>query len=67
MQGPPSYAVAKTLLKGDTLTVFEQVEINHGNQTMPHFELCLDDVAGHMFPEKARQTQKRYMWRDLRL
>eukprot|EP00957_Ditylum_brightwellii_P079477 6044064-Ditylum_brightwellii.AAC.1 len=27
--GPPSYAVAKTLLKGDALTVFEQAEINH--------------------------------------
>eukprot|EP00957_Ditylum_brightwellii_P094675 7210144-Ditylum_brightwellii.AAC.1 len=26
-QGPPSYAVTKTLLKGDALTVFEQAEI----------------------------------------
>eukprot|EP00957_Ditylum_brightwellii_P083314 6334751-Ditylum_brightwellii.AAC.1 len=42
-QGPLSYAVAKTLLKGDTLMVFEQVEIARGNQTVPHFELCLDD------------------------
>eukprot|EP00957_Ditylum_brightwellii_P061660 4678693-Ditylum_brightwellii.AAC.1 len=32
-QGPPSYAVAKTLLKGNVLTVFEQAEITHGNQT----------------------------------
>eukprot|EP00957_Ditylum_brightwellii_P109008 8315583-Ditylum_brightwellii.AAC.1 len=32
-QGPPSYAVAKTLLKGDALTVFEQAEIARGNQT----------------------------------
>eukprot|EP00957_Ditylum_brightwellii_P164971 12560733-Ditylum_brightwellii.AAC.1 len=46
-QGPASYAVAKTLLKGDALTVFEQLEIAHGNQTVPHFELCLDDVAEH--------------------
>eukprot|EP00957_Ditylum_brightwellii_P110391 8419164-Ditylum_brightwellii.AAC.1 len=45
--GPASYAVAKTLLKGDALMVFEQVEINHGNQTVPHFKLCLDDVAEH--------------------
>eukprot|EP00957_Ditylum_brightwellii_P204336 15338745-Ditylum_brightwellii.AAC.1 len=56
IQGPQSYAVAKTLLKGDTLTVFKQVENTHGNQTMPHFELCLDDVAKHVFPEKAGQT-----------
>eukprot|EP00957_Ditylum_brightwellii_P064848 4919587-Ditylum_brightwellii.AAC.1 len=32
-QGPPSYAVVKTLLKGSTLTVFEQAEIARGNQT----------------------------------
>eukprot|EP00957_Ditylum_brightwellii_P052877 4009347-Ditylum_brightwellii.AAC.1 len=31
-QGPPSYAAAKTLLKGDALTVFEQAEIACGNQ-----------------------------------
>eukprot|EP00957_Ditylum_brightwellii_P023989 1809014-Ditylum_brightwellii.AAC.1 len=32
-QGPTSYAVAKTLLKGDALTVFKQAEISHRNQT----------------------------------
>eukprot|EP00957_Ditylum_brightwellii_P176850 13470883-Ditylum_brightwellii.AAC.1 len=63
-QGPASYAVAKTLPKGNTLTVFEQAEIDHGNQTVPHFDLCLDDVAAHVLQEKARQTQKRYMWRN---
>eukprot|EP00957_Ditylum_brightwellii_P072706 5525542-Ditylum_brightwellii.AAC.1 len=66
MQGPPSYAVAKTLLKGDALTVFEQVETNHGMQSVPHFKLCLDDVVEHVFPKKAGQTQKYYMWRNLR-
>eukprot|EP00957_Ditylum_brightwellii_P001182 92981-Ditylum_brightwellii.AAC.1 len=63
MQGPPSYAVAKTLLKGNALTVFKQAEIAHGNQTVPHFELCLDDVAKHVFPEKTGQIQKCYMRR----
>eukprot|EP00957_Ditylum_brightwellii_P129124 9849337-Ditylum_brightwellii.AAC.1 len=66
-QGSPSYAVAKTLLKGNTLTVFEQAEIDHGTQSVPHFELCLDDVAEHAFPKKARQTQKHYMRRNLQL
>eukprot|EP00957_Ditylum_brightwellii_P063529 4821690-Ditylum_brightwellii.AAC.1 len=33
---------------------------------VPHFEMCLDDVAAHVFPEKARQTQKRYMRRNIR-
>eukprot|EP00957_Ditylum_brightwellii_P032252 2443777-Ditylum_brightwellii.AAC.1 len=64
-QGPPSYAVAKTLLKGDVFTVFEQAEITHGNQTVPHFELCLDDMVKHVFPEKAGQTQKCYMQRNI--
>eukprot|EP00957_Ditylum_brightwellii_P040324 3051613-Ditylum_brightwellii.AAC.1 len=67
MQGPPSYAVAETLLKGDALTVFEQAEIDHGTQSVPHFKLCLDDVAEHVLPKRAGQTQKRYMRRNLRL
>eukprot|EP00957_Ditylum_brightwellii_P123537 9419325-Ditylum_brightwellii.AAC.1 len=65
MQRPPSYAVAKTFLKGNVLTVFEQVEIDHGTQSVLHFELCLDDEAEHVFLKKAWQTQKRYMWRNL--
>eukprot|EP00957_Ditylum_brightwellii_P205818 15345588-Ditylum_brightwellii.AAC.1 len=66
-QGHPSYAVAKTLLKVNVLTVFEQVDINHSTQSVPNFKLCLDNVAEHMFPERARQTQKRYMQRNLQL
>eukprot|EP00957_Ditylum_brightwellii_P128566 9807313-Ditylum_brightwellii.AAC.2 len=64
-QGQASYAVAKTLLKGNALTVFEQAEIARGNQTVPHFDQCLDDVAEHVFPEKAGQIQKRYMQRNI--
>eukprot|EP00957_Ditylum_brightwellii_P174294 13269953-Ditylum_brightwellii.AAC.1 len=64
-QGPPSYVVAKTFLKGDALTVFEQSEIAHRNQTVPHFELSLDDVAEHVFPEKAGQIQNRYIQRNI--
>eukprot|EP00957_Ditylum_brightwellii_P200121 15256140-Ditylum_brightwellii.AAC.1 len=65
-QGPPSYAAAKTLLKGDTLTVIKQADIACGNQTVPHFKLCLDDVAEQVFPEKAGQIQKHYMQRNVR-
>eukprot|EP00957_Ditylum_brightwellii_P017834 1343170-Ditylum_brightwellii.AAC.1 len=57
-QGPASYAVTKTLLKGDALMVFKQAKIARGNQTVPHFDQCLDDVAEHVFPEKAGQIQK---------
>ena len=64
-QGPANYAAAKTLLKGKALTVFEQAKLTHGNQTVPHYKLCLDDVAKHVFPEKARQIKKRYMRRNI--
>eukprot|EP00957_Ditylum_brightwellii_P130488 9954935-Ditylum_brightwellii.AAC.1 len=64
-QGPTSYAVSKTLLKSDVLTVFKQAEIARGNQAVPHFDLCLDDVAKHVFPEKAGQIQKCYMQRNI--
>eukprot|EP00957_Ditylum_brightwellii_P178752 13615233-Ditylum_brightwellii.AAC.1 len=47
--GPASYALVKTLLKGDALTMFEQAEITPGNQTVPHFNECLNDVAEHGF------------------
>eukprot|EP00957_Ditylum_brightwellii_P209267 15361042-Ditylum_brightwellii.AAC.1 len=65
MQGPPSYAVAKTLLKGITLTLFEQAEIDQSTESVPHFKLCLDNAAEHMFPEKAGQTQNHYMQMNL--
>eukprot|EP00957_Ditylum_brightwellii_P176768 13464999-Ditylum_brightwellii.AAC.1 len=65
MQGPPSYTVAKTLLKGDALTVFEQVENMHSNQTLQDFDLCLDDIAKHVFLEKTGQTKKCYMQRNI--
>eukprot|EP00957_Ditylum_brightwellii_P089712 6832628-Ditylum_brightwellii.AAC.1 len=36
------------------------------NQTVPHFKLCLDDVAKYVFPEKAGQIQKYYTRRNIR-
>eukprot|EP00957_Ditylum_brightwellii_P178634 13606632-Ditylum_brightwellii.AAC.1 len=38
----------------------------HSNQTLQKFDLCLNDVAKHVFPEEVEQTQKRYMWRNIR-
>eukprot|EP00957_Ditylum_brightwellii_P120281 9177499-Ditylum_brightwellii.AAC.1 len=67
MQGHPSYAVAKTLLKGDALTIFKQAEIDRASQCVPHFKLCLDGMAEHVFPKKAGQTQNCYMHRNLQL
>eukprot|EP00957_Ditylum_brightwellii_P195467 14893340-Ditylum_brightwellii.AAC.1 len=67
MQKPASYTVAKTLLKGDTLMVFEQAEIDCSNKTMPHFDLCLDGMTENVILKKAGQTQKRYMRSNLQL
>eukprot|EP00957_Ditylum_brightwellii_P144078 10977936-Ditylum_brightwellii.AAC.1 len=58
MQRPASYMVAKTLLKSDAISVFEQAKITLGNQTALHFNECLDDVAGNVFPEKAARVQE---------
>eukprot|EP00957_Ditylum_brightwellii_P205291 15343241-Ditylum_brightwellii.AAC.1 len=49
------------------LKVFKQPEIDYSAQSVAYFEFCLNDVAEHMFPKKARQTQKRYICRNLRL
>eukprot|EP00957_Ditylum_brightwellii_P079555 6048904-Ditylum_brightwellii.AAC.1 len=56
----------KTLLEGDALMVFDQAENTHGNQTLQNFNLCLDGMVKHVFPEKAGQTQKCYMRRNIR-
>eukprot|EP00957_Ditylum_brightwellii_P131438 10024382-Ditylum_brightwellii.AAC.2 len=66
-QVPASYVVTKTLLKSNALTVFKQAEITCGNQTVPHFDLCLDDMAEHVFLEKEGQIQKQYMQRNILL
>eukprot|EP00957_Ditylum_brightwellii_P182660 13913433-Ditylum_brightwellii.AAC.1 len=55
------------LLKDNVLAVFKQAEINHSTQRVPHYKLCLDDVAEHVFNEKTRQTQKGYIQRNLQL
>ena len=65
--GPAKYAVAKTLLKGDALTVFKASETSYSTVTLVNFERCLDDVTAHVFPEKVVHTQKRYMHHSLLL
>lgn len=64
--GPPSYAVARRLLDGDALTVFNNEATSQGNESIPHFTACLDAVARTVFPQRAVQLQKRFMRRFLR-
>ena len=61
--GPTQYALARCLLKGNTLTVFEADATSHGYATIPHFNKCLDNLTAHVFPKQALQVQKRDMRR----
>eukprot|EP00957_Ditylum_brightwellii_P030908 2342017-Ditylum_brightwellii.AAC.1 len=65
--GTPKLHSCKDTSQGQCVNGFQA----GGNQPQyakcAHFELCLDDVAEHVFPEKAGQTQKCYMCRNLRL
>ena len=61
--GPTQYALARSLLRGDALTVFDASAATHGAQTVEHFKLVMSDICEHVFPAKAVQTQKRYMRR----
>ena len=61
--GPTQYALARCLLKGDALAVFEAAATAHGTETLVNFKKCLQDLTAHVFPEQALQVQKRYMRR----
>eukprot|EP00957_Ditylum_brightwellii_P181537 13828024-Ditylum_brightwellii.AAC.1 len=63
---PPSYAVAKTLLKGNAITGFEQAEIDHGTQSVPHFKFFWT-TGRACVPQESQETQKHYMQRNLQL
>eukprot|EP00957_Ditylum_brightwellii_P153879 11712763-Ditylum_brightwellii.AAC.1 len=65
--GTPKLCSCQDPSQRQCVNSFEQVEINCGNQTVPHFELFLDDIAEHVFPEKDGQIQKHYMQRNLQL
>ena len=51
--GPAKYAVFKSLLKGDALTIFKAAKTSYGSVTLVNFEKCLDNVTTHVFPEKS--------------
>eukprot|EP00957_Ditylum_brightwellii_P131691 10044365-Ditylum_brightwellii.AAC.1 len=60
MQGPPSYTVAKTLFKGDALTVFKQAEIAHRNDC---FEL--KQCAKYAKPNINQNKADKVTYKDL--
>ncbi len=64
--GPTQYAMARRLLLGNCLAVFNNKAEELQNETVSNFKLCLKAVAKDVFPPKALMTQKRYMRRVLR-
>jgi len=70
--GPGRFIVARRLLEGDALTVFNNEAqthtTNNGNasETAATFALCLDAVTKSVFPKRAVLLQKRYMRRFVR-
>ena len=61
--GPTQYALARSLLRGDALTIFDASDLTHGTQTVSNFALIMKDICQHVFPAKAAQVQKRYLRR----
>jgi hypothetical protein len=65
--GPAKFLVARRLLTGDALSVFNAaLEESGANETNASFEACMDALARHVFPKRASQLQKRYMRRFIR-
>ncbi len=64
--GPGSYAMARRLLSGDALAVFNARATTTGNETTANFKLVMDALATHVFPQRALRMQKRYMRRYMR-
>eukprot|EP00957_Ditylum_brightwellii_P028161 2126560-Ditylum_brightwellii.AAC.1 len=56
-----AYSLVKSLLRGDTLQVFENEEASQDVKDGPNFTKCLYAVRGHVFPKKAYKTQKKYI------
>ena len=49
-QGPARYTMARQVLQGDALALFDAAAATRGNKTKANFELCLNDVTDHVFP-----------------
>ena len=64
--GPSKYAMARNLLQGDALRVFNTAASTEGNETNENFQKVLNALTRHIFPRKALVRQKRYMRRQMR-
>eukprot|EP00957_Ditylum_brightwellii_P202418 15330068-Ditylum_brightwellii.AAC.1 len=59
--GEAAYSLVKSLLRGDTLQVFQNKEESQETKDDPAFTKCLAAVTEHVFPKKAYKIQKKYI------
>jgi hypothetical protein len=63
---PSKYSMARLLLSGEALAVFDTSATEHGNENNANFILTLQSLTTHIFPQRALAFQKRYMRRYMR-
>jgi hypothetical protein len=61
MTGPPTYDMARHLLKAAALSKFDKSALTHGAKNMFHYEDIMSNLAYYVFPMRAIQVQKCYM------
>eukprot|EP00957_Ditylum_brightwellii_P145037 11045881-Ditylum_brightwellii.AAC.1 len=59
--GDAIYSLVKSLLKGDALQVFKNIEQSQEIKDSTAFTKCLVAVTKHVFPKKAYKMQKKYI------
>lgn len=65
--GPSKFQMARVLLQGDALRVFNVATAKAENEeTNETFKTCVKAVTKHVFPDGALKRQKRYMRRYMR-
>ena len=60
------YGMARRLLDGDALAAFNQSANSFQNEDLASFKHVIAELTAHVFPNRAAQTQKRYMRRFLK-
>ena len=66
MDPPAQFGLVRSLLKGDALTVWENRNFFHGEETEENFLQTYKDLSAHVFPKRAIQVQKCYLRRFIR-
>ena len=64
--GPGKFLIARRLLEGDALAVFNGALPAGEQETSDNFEVCMNAVRDFVFPPRALLIQKRYLRRFVR-